>query len=176
MDIIAFLTSNNIEVVLQSTWFTINEAKRSVNIWACATRCNNLALNPQANKTHDYTTMCSVVSGEGLRGHIELGLKAETKKLVIDTAPRDEFGCYLCKVAVDLVLRRPKWVMDELFRGLCENYSAHEAQKGTMFASRYMHCQRLKQAVVVFGRGREIEVETFDYEVSAWMDWPYGKA
>jgi hypothetical protein len=66
--------------------------------------------------------------------------------------------------------------MDDLFRALFENYIAREAQKGTKFASRYLHRQRLKQAIVVSGRSSEKDVENFNHEVSAFMNGPYGKA
>jgi len=52
--------------------------------------------------------MCSVVSGASLRGHIELGLKDETKKLVVDIIPRYEFGCYLSKTQLILFFGGPR--------------------------------------------------------------------
>jgi len=74
-----------------------------VDVWARAARYTNLALTPETNSPHDDMKMCSVVSGACSRGHIDLGLKAETIKRVIDIVPRDEFGCYLCKDVVDPV-------------------------------------------------------------------------
>jgi len=58
-------------------------------------------------------------------------------------------------------------VIDELFRVLSENNSAHEAEKANTFASRYIHRQRLKQTLVVTGRGSENEVLIFNDEFSA---------
>ncbi len=169
MDVLAFLNSENFADVLQSTGFTIHGAERSFDVWARAVRRPNLA--PQED-----ATICSVASGALSRGHIDVGLKAETKMLVNDIVPRDEFGCYLSKDADDPVLRRPVWVMDELFRKLRERNTASQAQKATRFASRFLHRQRLKQCLAISGRGSEKEVETLNFEFAAWKDGPYGKA
>ncbi len=92
MDIIAFLNSGYLAEALQSTRFTVNEAERSVDVWARAARCTNLALNPEKNYPQDDTTKCSVVSGACSRGHIDIHSKAQTKMRVIHIVPRDEFG------------------------------------------------------------------------------------
>ena len=167
MDILAFLKSENIAEVLQSTGFTLHEAERSFDVWACAARQTNQALTSKSTPPEENATNCSVASGALSRGHIDVALKAETKMLVNEIFPRDEFGCYLCKDADDIVMRRPAWVMDELFRKLCNNNNAREAKAATRFASRYLHRQRIKQVLAFSGCGSEKEVEILNYEFAA---------
>ena len=121
--------------VLQSTGYIVDGAERSFDVWARAARRTNPALTSKSSPPQEDAKNFSVASGALSRGHIDVGLKAETKMMVNDIVPRDEFGCYLCNDADNYVLRRPAWVMDKLFRTLCDNNNAREAQKATKFAS-----------------------------------------
>jgi hypothetical protein len=176
VDILALLGSDNFTEVLETTGYTVNEARRSVMVWVHAARSSLLVSNPQTTQAEDGMTPSSVSSKSCPRDHISSSLKAETKKLIIDIFPRDEAGCYLCKEAVDPALRRPKWVLDELFRALCENHGAQEAQKCIKFAVSYLRRQRRKHILIVSGRASEEELQAFNSEVSIWKDGPHGKA
>jgi hypothetical protein len=103
-------------------------------------------------------------------------LNEDVKKPVKETFPRDESGSYLVDFAKDPTLRRPKWVMNELFRMMSSNYNAHESKLATKFATRFIRRECIKQGIILFGCGTQTNMETFEHEVVAWNDWPYGKA
>ena len=68
MDALAFLNSENLAEVLQSTGFTIHGAERSFDVWARAARRANLALTSKSNPPQEDATNCSVASGALSRG------------------------------------------------------------------------------------------------------------
>jgi hypothetical protein len=111
MDIVAHLGCNSFSVALLATGFVIDEAHQSVNIWV-REAVSLVSSSPKSTQSDD-TVPSSTVSRIGSKGRISTCLKAETKNVIIDIFPRDEFGFYLTKDTVDPTLRRPKWVMDE---------------------------------------------------------------
>jgi hypothetical protein len=52
--------------------------------------------------------------------------------------PRDDKGIFLCAESKDLALRRPTWLMDELFRKLIVEISAQEANKCLKYSVGYI--------------------------------------
>ncbi len=65
---------------------------------------------------------------------------------------------------------------DELFRTLSSKYNSQESKLATKFAIRLIRRERLKQGIVISGGGTQVNIDTFEHEVAAWKDGPFGKA
>jgi len=176
IDILSFLQSANLPTMMQTAGFTINEDIRSVNVWVRAETYNVLVSTPQVTTSVEESQYCDIDSREDEVDKIGPALKEDVKMLVRETFPRDESGSYLTDSAKDPTLRRPKWVMNELFRRMSSNYNAHESKLATKFAIRFIRRERLKQGIILSGGGTQANRETFEHEVAAWNDGPYGKA
>jgi len=122
-------------------------------------------------------TMHPVVARCLLREHMPRSLKCEMQKLVVDMFPRGADGVLLCEGHEDPILRRPHWVMDELYRNLLQNHSSEDACKGRKYAVRYVRREVAKERRARLNTD-EISAKSAKLESDAiiWQDGPYGKA
>ena len=178
MDVVGVLGTDNIGVVLRATGFEVDEVKRTVNLYVFGCRHVH-ENNPSSHATSSIpncVTPSSDVSRNVQRETLSQDLKLLTKKLVCDIFPRDDQGVFLCAEAKDPALRRPAWLMDELFRKLSAQISAQDAKKCLKYCIGYVRRNRLKQIVYASNNGTELERNKFKSEVSIWLEGPYGKA
>ena len=130
--------------MMLSAGFTINEDIRSVTVWDRAASYNVSVPTPQLTSSVEETPCSIIDSREDEVDKIGPALKEDVKKLVRETFPRDESGIYLVDSASDPSLRRPKWVMDELFGTLSSKCNSHESKLATKFAIRFIRRERIK--------------------------------
>ena len=110
--------------MMQNAGITINEDIRSVNVWVRAASYN-VSVSTSQLTTSVEPTPCSIIdSREDEVDKIGLALKENVKKLVMENSLRDESSSYLVVSASDPTLRRPKWVMDELFGTLSSKFNS----------------------------------------------------
>jgi hypothetical protein len=137
MDVVAVLDTDNIGVVLRATGFEVDEVKRTINLYVFGCRhvaqTNRLSHDkkPSSHATSSIPnclTPGNYVSRNIQRETLPQDLKLLTKKLVYDIFPRDDRGVFFCAGAKDPALRRPAWMMDELFRKLSAQILAQDAK------------------------------------------------
>ena len=74
-------------------------------------------------------------------------------------------------------MKRPPWVMDELYRSLSSNWDREAASKGLQFAIRYVRRERARQVRILTSDNDETSEERQDlsFQALAWREGPYGK-
>jgi hypothetical protein len=128
-DVVAVLGTDNIGAILRATGFEVDEVNRTINLYVLAVKnaapitCLYLAGNPSVDATNhipNLVTTFSNVSRNVMRDTLLQDFKLLTKKLVCDIFPREDQGVFLCLKEKDPALRRPAWLMDDLFRKLSD--------------------------------------------------------
>jgi hypothetical protein len=89
------------------------------------------------------------VAKKALREHVSHVMKREIKKLVIDMFPRDSDAVILSESADTHFMRRPFWVMDELYRSLNTNRDRDDASKDLKYEIGYVRRERVRQLSVI---------------------------
>jgi hypothetical protein len=105
-------------------------------------------------------------------------LKREIQKLVVDMFPRDSEGVTLAEAADTPSMRRPAWVMDELYHSLKLSWDKEDASKGLKYAINYVRRERLRQQRVAYNNTVEASEERAELmsQVNVWTEGPYGRA
>ncbi len=184
-DVVAQLATDNIGFILKSTGFVVDDEKRTVHFFVHGARRvathqhvpidENTCCNASSRKSLPASTS-SDVSRSLQRQGLPQNLKLLTKKLVCDICPRDSEGVFLSSEAKDPALRKPAWVMDELFKKLSSEISVKDADSCLKFAYAYLRRERQKQINVTANKATEMECNNFKSGVSNWLEGPYGKS
>ena len=118
------------------------------------------------------------VAKKALREHVSNAMKREIKKLAIDMFPRDSEGVILSESADTSSMRRPLWVMDELYRSLNTKWDRDDASKGLKYAIGYVKRERARQLRVMSCNTDDTSEERgkLKGEALLWKSGPCGKA
>lgn len=191
IDVVSMLSSEDIVQNLVASGFSFDGDTKVAHVWAQKTDIcvdipqtpHNPAICPDMSSTRNLTPSASDTSDprharQMLREHIPKHLKAHIQKLVVDLFPRDSDGVFLSEHADIPSMRRPSWVMDELYRSLVENFNSDYASKGMRYAQGYVRRERTRQVSIISRNldATSAEREELRSQALVWQDGPYGKA
>ena len=190
MDIVDQIGSDELTMNLRACDFHIDD-KGLAYMWVQKTSIQPIITHPLTQSatpvtiasTTDLTstsvdnTMHPLDARRLLREHVSRSLKCEIQKMVVDMFPRDDDGVLLCESADDPILRRPRWVMDELYRNLLQNHNGEDACKGRKYALRYVRREVARQRRLLLNiEESSAEKDQMKSEATIWQEGPYGKA
>ena len=189
MDVISMLSHEDIVHNLKASGFCLEDDNSVAHMWAQKTSIKQNHETPRHTPVPDKCS-CQVetpsqidisdpsLAKKALREHVSNAMKREIKQLVIDMFPRDSEGVILSESADTPSMRRPLWVMDELFRSLNTNWDKTEASKGFKYAVGYVRRERARQLRVMACNSDDAseEREELRGEALMWKSGPYGKA